>query len=265
MSVLKYSQQLNTMAHYYSAAFPAIFNLMRASAAIRLSRSAVRSRQSRWLVVDSNSQNLERSQLYGQHSVHKVQPTSFSTEATSPRPPFFSSPLEWWRNRQESHEVEKYKARMVSLAQKEVWVVGDMVAELDEVVTSWKAKMPGVSSLRETQMAKKMHQIFSGIVKVAGKDATDETLFKMTRKDKLVAALEGDATVEEINTAIEQFSVMALVQRVVRKRKLEGKSIPATPEGVQALVQAQASTMMSKSRRIKMGKEQALKMMRRKR
>lgn len=151
------------------------------------------------------------------------------------------------------------------MAEKEVWVVGDMVAELDEVVNSWKAKMPGVNSLRETQMAKQMYKTLSGIVKVVGKDASDETLEKMTRKDKLVAALEGETTVEEINTAIDQFRVMALMHRIVRKRKLDGKSIPTTPDGVQAIVQAEAPKMLSKAQKSKMGKEQARKILRRKR
>jgi hypothetical protein len=152
---------------------------------------------------------------------------------------------------------------MMAMAEKEVWSIGDLVAELDEVVNSWKSKMPGVSGMKETEMAKRLHKTLNGIIKVAGKDASDDLLDKMTRKDKLLAAIEGETTVEEINTAIDQFRVMALMQKVVRQRKLSGKTIPSTPEGVQALVQAQGPKMLSKAQKSKMGKDQARKIMRR--
>lgn len=191
----------------------------------------------------------------------------FSTnESNTPsKPSFFSSPLDWWRERREGQEMDKYKSRILVMAEKEVWAVGDMIAELDEVVNSWKAKMPGVSGMKETEMARKMYKTLTGIAKVTGKDASEIVLSAMTRKDKLLAALEGETTVEEINTTIDQFRVMSLMQKVIRQRKLSGKSIPSTPESVQALVQAQGSSMLTKAQRAKMGKEQARKMMRRKR
>jgi hypothetical protein len=203
---------------------------------------------------------MERHQLSG--SSH---PASFSTVAQSSEntPSIFTSPLGWWRKRQEGQEMEKYKTRLAAMAEKDTWTVGDLVAELDEVVNSWKSKMPGVSNLKETEMAKKLHKTLNGIINVAGKNANDEVLDKMTRRDKLQAAIEGETTVEEINTAIDQFRIMALMQKVVRQRKLSGKSIPSTPEGVQALVQAHGSKMLSKAQKSKMGKEQARKIMRR--
>jgi signal recognition particle GTPase len=155
------------------------------------------------------------------------------------------SPVSWWRSRQEKKEEEKYKQRVQYMAQKDAWTIGDMRSELDEIVTSWASKLPGLRDNKETTVAKKMHKALSGIVDVLGKDATDAELDGMTRKQKLEAAVKGGTTVEEINMLTQQFQSMALMHRIVRKRWLESKPIPTTAEGMQALLQTDGSKHLS--------------------
>jgi hypothetical protein len=249
------------------APFRSIPALSRISAVSRLTGPTMRLTKSRWVHFNSDLQHGPRPILCGHDcspNAQQLQCAFFSTEASASSSSSFS-PIDWWRKRQETQEAEKYKSRIVAMAEKEALTIGDMIAELDEVVNSWRAKMPGVSSLKETQMAKQMHKTLSGIIKVMGKDATNEMLNKMARKEKLKAALEGGTTVEEINTVIDQFRTMALMQQVIRKRRLEGKTIPTTAEGIQAIVQAEGSKMLSKAQKSKMGKEQARKILRRRR
>lgn len=148
------------------------------------------------------------------------------------------------------------------MADQEAWVVGDMLKELDEVNQSWMAKMPVLGDNKEVQMAKQMHRVMSGLASVAGEDANSETLENLTRKEKLKAALLGETTVEEINMVINQFQVMTLMHRVVRQRKLDGKSIPASAEGIQFLMQQEAPKLLTKKQKRQMAKDQQQRMMR---
>lgn len=148
------------------------------------------------------------------------------------------------------------------MASKECWTIGDMQAELDEVVSSWVSRLPGLGDNKETKIAKKMHRALTGIIEVIGKDATDTELDGMTRKQKLEAAVKGETTVEEINILNQQFQSMALMHRILRKRKLESKSIPATADGMQALLQSEGSKLLSEAQKERLKKAQLHKMRR---
>ena len=188
-----------------------------------------------------------------------------STSATSSGPSFLSSPLQWWRSRQETNELEKYKLRIVAMAEKESWLIGDAIREIDDSLNTWKAKVPGASSMNEIKVAKEMVKSLNGIAKVVGSEATEDVILKMSHKDKLLAAVNGETTIESINTLIEQFCAMSLMQRALRKRKLEKKTLPVTPEAVTSLLKVEAPKLMSKEQKARMGKEQAKRMMKRKR
>jgi hypothetical protein len=164
----------------------------------------------------------------------------------------FSSPLEWWKDRQETKEAGRYKQRVVDMSMKESWTVADLGDELAEAVTSWVAKIPGLSNNKETNMAKEMHKTLTGIMDIVGRDATDETLENMSRVDKLRAAVAGETTVDQVNTVIQQFGAMSLMHRVVRKRRLEGKPIPSTADSMQTVLQTEGTKMMSKTQRDRM-------------
>lgn len=188
-----------------------------------------------------------------------------STGTSSSGPSFLSSPLQWWRNRQETNELEKYKVRIAAMAEKESWLIGDAIREIDDSLNTWKAKVPGASGMNEIKVAKEMVKSLNAIAKVVGKEATEDAILKMSHKDKLVAAVNGETTLESINTLIEQFCTMSLMQRALRKRKLEKKTLPTTPEGVTNLLKVEAPKLMSKEQKTKMGQEQAKRMMKRNR
>jgi hypothetical protein len=170
------------------------------------------------------------------------------------------SPVEWYRKRQERKEADKYIDRIKYMAGKLHWTVGDMLAELDEVVQSWISKMPILSDNKETKQAKKMHKSVKGIATIMGSDATGSQLESMTKTEKLKAALEGETTVEEINILIQQFQTMDMMHRVLRKRVDDKKPLPETADAMQAAVQSEGSKLLSKKQKTKMMDAQAVKM-----
>jgi TusA-related sulfurtransferase len=136
-----------------------------------------------------------------------------------------------------------------------------MMKELDEVLSSWTSKIPGVSNNKEITMAKQMHKTVSSVMSVVGVDATVDDLDKMTRTDRLQAAVQSEQSVEEINMFIQQFSTASLMHRVLRKRKLEGKRIPETPEAMQEVIQTEGKSVLTRTQKEKL-KKQAHKSMR---
>jgi hypothetical protein len=178
------------------------------------------------------------------HALYKTSPAGCSFSSYSP--------LEWWKNRQESQEAEKYKKRIQYMASKDAWTVGDMKEELDELMSSWTAKL---SDSKEVRQGKDMHKTVSGIIAVVGDDATDVELENMSRTDKLKASIQGETSVEDINMFARQFQTMALMHRVLRKRKEEGKSLPQTVESMQTVIQAEGAKLLSKNQRNRMMKK----------
>lgn len=175
------------------------------------------------------------------------------------------SPIEWWQNRQIKKQDEKFQTRIIEMAELSAWTLEHMQKDITEATSSWAAKIPGLNNNKEIQQAKQMETILHGLISVVGNDADEDRLHKMNQTEKLKAAIAGETTVEEINRLIHQFQVTSLMHKVVRKRKEEGRSIPTTQEGIQSAIQVDAPALMSKAQRNKMGKEQARKMLRRRR
>ena len=173
---------------------------------------------------------------------------------------FSSSPIDWWRDRQQAKEADKYKAKLVEMSNLESYTIRHMRDELQEAVDSWISKVPILSDNKETKVAKQMHATLSGLVKVLGEDADAQSLHNMTETQKLKAAIEGNTTLEDIDILTQQFQSMSIMHRVLRKRKLEGKKIPETPQAIQTIMQTEGQKVLTKSERQKLAKQAAKSM-----
>lgn len=165
--------------------------------------------------------------------------------------------MEWWRDRQESKEAEKYKQRLLDMSRKDTWVVGDMLEELREIKDSWAAKIPGVNQQKEIQMGTEMLKAVEGIAATMGADYPADRLPDMTVRQKLQCAVAGETTASTIDQIVQQLQLMALTHKVVRSRHLQGKPIPATSEAMQTLMQMEGVRFLSKQQRQKLAKRQA--------
>jgi hypothetical protein len=138
------------------------------------------------------------------------------------------------------------------MATKADWTLADMNEELEEVVTSWMSKVPGLNNNKETEIAKKLHKVITGVSSVMGKDATLVTLEGMNRTQKLQAAVSASTTVEEINMLIQQFSTTTLMHKVLRYRHNNGIKLPDTPEATQAIIQSEGRNFLTSTQKQKM-------------
>lgn len=161
------------------------------------------------------------------------------------------NPLDWWRKRQTQKEQEKFEEKTIHMASLQKWTLGEMHQEMVDSL-DWKSKIPGISGTKEVKDAKAVQKLVEALMEVVGKDASDEDLAKLKKVEKLRAANKAGKTIQEMNTFFDQFEIMCMMQRVLRKRKLEGRTLPMTQESLQMVMQAEGPRVMSKAQRDKM-------------
>ena len=71
------------------------------------------------------------------------------------------------------------------MANKPSWTLQDYVEELNDALGNWRHKIPGMSSLQQTKMAKQTQQIVKAIVSEIGGDGTMQDLMQLGRTDKV--------------------------------------------------------------------------------
>ncbi|KAL7576603.1 hypothetical protein ACA910_005544 [Epithemia clementina (nom. ined.)] len=176
-----------------------------------------------------------------------VRPFSSSTTTTSDNPGSSSSsnkstfslnPVEWFRNSQDRKEQQSFIKRIDSMANQETYTLGDMLDELNSNLNNWRAKLPGLSSSSEVKNGKKMQRMIQGLIDVLENNpkASFRETEALTKVQKLKAANAAEVTLAELNVFLHQFDTLCSMQRVMRQRKLRGKSLPTTPESAQAIM-----------------------------
>ena len=163
------------------------------------------------------------------------------------------NPLDWWKSRQTKKEQEKFEERTVHMANIKVWTLGEMHQELADSL-DWKSKIPGISGSKEVKDARSILELVEALIEVAGKDASNEELVKLKKLEKLRAASKAGKTMQEMNSFFDQFEIMCLMQRVLRRRKLQGKTLPMTQDSLQMVMQSEGSQVMSQAQRAQMVK-----------
>jgi hypothetical protein len=100
---------------------------------------------------------------------------------------------------------------------------------------------------KEVKNAKEMVEVLDKFIEVLGPNATAEDLIEMDRLQRLKVATAANKTLEEISIMVTQISTMDIMQKALRKRRLEGKAIPKDQEALQAAVMKDAKNLLSKS------------------
>ena len=173
---------------------------------------------------------------------------------------FNINPVDWWKNSQERQAQKDYEKRVEAMAATDSWTLDDMSKELENTVKSWKAKIPGMGSNGELQLARKMYSAVQGLIAAKGAECTAQDLEDMSKLEKLKAINKAEVSIEDLNLFLQQFDTISLMQRVLRKRKLEGKALPMTVENTQLIVQREAITVMTRKQKSAMRKSQEKRM-----
>ena len=156
----------------------------------------------------------------------------------------------WMSDRAERKEQEKYMEQMAKLSTMEVFTMKDYRDELQEGIEGG-GMMTKISFMqtKEIKQAKEIVDVVDKIIEVVGPEATAEDLIQMDRLERLRVATSANRTLEEIAIMVSQITNMDVMQKTLRKRYLEGKPIPENKEAMQAIVQKDALSVLSKSQK----------------
>jgi hypothetical protein len=173
----------------------------------------------------------------------------------------------WMEGRQERLQQEQYMEQMQRLSDMEELTLANYEVELKRGLSGFMAKIK-LFQTKEVKVAQEVVDVVGAFIGVLGNDANADDLNAMTRIDRLKVAGASNKTVEEIAIMVSQIQNMDLMQRTLRKRKLEGKPIPVDSSKMQEAIKKDAREVMTKSQKDMMKKRQmavAKKMARKKR
>jgi len=156
----------------------------------------------------------------------------------------------WMNDRQARQEQEKYMEQMTRLSTMEVFSMERYREELQSGVDGGGV-MTKLSFLqtKEIKQAKEVIEVVDKIIEVVGPDATAEDLLQLDRLQRLRVATAANKTLEEIAIMVSQITNMDVMQKTLRKRYLEGKPIPPDKDAMQAVIQKDAMSVLSKSQK----------------
>ena len=90
-----------------------------------------------------------------------------------------------WDNRTKQQQEKKYKEQLEKMASSERWTLADFNAELKESLGSWRNKVPGMSSLKQVQVAKQTQKAVESVMEQLGPTATSQDLENLGRQEKV--------------------------------------------------------------------------------
>lgn len=139
---------------------------------------------------------------------------------------------------------------MMKLSTMEVFTMELYREELQSGVDS-AGMMTKISFMqtKEIKQAKEVVEVVDKIIEVVGPDATAEDLITLDRMQRLRVANAANKTLEEIAIMVSQITNMDVMQKTLRKRYLEGKPIPLDKDAMQAVIQKDAMSVLSKSQK----------------
>jgi len=170
---------------------------------------------------------------------------------------FFDSLREKYNERQKKKKADEKSKLYRKIANAEVWNLKTFSADLEETLSNWKTKIPGINLIKSQKETmdelRKTKKIISALMDEVGPNATSEDLDKLGRKEKLRASLKADgAPVQDLNVMIERFKSMELVHGVLRYRLKNGKSMPEDDASMKQAFEEDARHVMNKKQKRQM-------------
>lgn len=166
-------------------------------------------------------------------------------------------------DRQKANQQKMFAKQVEKMSNAEAWTLADFADDLDKTTSDWKSKIPGLNNLQQVKMAKQAATIAKAMIQQVGADATAKDVTeKVARAEKLKVALESESTVEEVNVMIQQLQSVDIMHRIIRKRKVEGKSLPTNESSMKNLMQVDGLQAMTKTQKKNMRNMQMKKGMR---
>jgi hypothetical protein len=190
------------------------------------------------------------------HGRHLPMASRIAVPSSSTTAPTFSSSASsekssggisgWMKKRAERKEQERYMEQMERLSNMDVFTMENYREELKRGLSGFAANISFMQS-KEVKMAKEVVEVVDKFIEVLGPNTTAEDLIEMDRLQRLKVATAANKTLEEIAIMVSQITNMDVMQKALRKRRLEGKAIPKDQEAMQAAIKKDAMQVLSKS------------------
>ena len=114
-----------------------------------------------------------------------LMPSSRACFSSESSPGIMGKIRDTWDDRNKKSQQEKFAKSMEKMANAEKWTLNDFNDELKETLGGWRSKLPGVSGLSQTKMAKQTQEIVESIMSQVGPGATAEDLQNLSRHEKV--------------------------------------------------------------------------------
>jgi len=188
----------------------------------------------------------------------------FSSEASPPTkksPGIFERIKQSLDGRAERRQSDQFVKQMEKMASQDKWSLGDFAAELDTALGGWRSKIPGMGNLEQVKAIKGSQKIVNAVVDEMGRDTDIEAVQHLRRKEKLKMSLKSGVSLEDINMLVQQCQSMYVMHRVLRYRKLNGKSIPKDEPSMKAALQADGGKILKPGEKKAMQKKRSKRSM----
>ncbi|KAL7467396.1 hypothetical protein ACHAXS_007639 [Conticribra weissflogii] len=155
----------------------------------------------------------------------------------------------WVREKFEEREKGKQAAKLIDqialMANAETWTLKMFADEVDETLSSWRSKIPGMGGTRQIKTAKETQKVAKAMMEQFGGDATVEDIANLDRKQKLKLSIASEMPLDDVNVILDQFRNMEIMHRILRYRKVNGKPLPTDEAGLKMAMQQDGIKVMT--------------------
>ena len=174
-----------------------------------------------------------------------------SISTTSPR-----RVIGWIQDKLTERAMTRKSAKLVDqislMANSPTWTIKMFADEIDETLSSWQTKIPGLSKTAELQAAKDTQLVVRAILDHLGEGVTPDDIKKLDRKNKLKLVIACKKPMDEVDRVLESFKQMAIMHRILRYRKENGLALPTDEEGLKNAMQSDGIRVMTKEEKEEM-------------
>ena len=178
-------------------------------------------------------------------AVAKINRASFSTESSSESSGIFG----WVQDKFTKREKDKQAAKLVDqinlMANTPTYTLKMFADEVDEQLSSWKTKVPGMGGTNEIKAAKESQAVVKEMVTQLGSDISAGDVGKLDRKQKLKLSIACDKPLDDINRVLDLFRQMEIMHRILRYRKENGMPLPTDQAGLNMAMQQDGMKVMT--------------------
>lgn len=174
-------------------------------------------------------------------TIHRA---SFSTESSEN-----SGVFGWVQDKFTQREKDKQAAKLIDqinlMANTPTYTLKMFADEVDEQLSSWKTKIPGMGGTNEIKAAKESQAVVKEMLTQLGSDISAGDIANLDRKQKLKLSIACDKPLDDINRVLALFRQMSIMHRILRYRKENGMTLPTDQAGLNMAMQQDGMKVMT--------------------